>query len=348
MAVSPVHMLKFSLWNPYSLSLDPDGPFPALYRLLTTPSPSIWSLDLGGFSGLCIFISGANSGCGAELARALSRVDCHLILATRNESRGQRVRQDLYRESKGVKAVVSVLELDMTSSKSVATLPSRLNKLSSHLDVVVLNAGTYQTEFRVCPETGWEETVQVNVVATTALTLMLHPFLCRAEAGRLLIVSSEAHAWASPQESSARNLLARLNQPAPYLCYQKYHISKLLLVLWAREISQQHMWRRVSVATVSPGFSRTALFRSFNSSPIARAVERLVCRESDQGAAQYVLALQGMAAGHGNGQFWSDGAWRESSAAASCERGREIQSTLYADVLAILRDASVLDEAWPQ
>ncbi|KAK5996756.1 Short-chain dehydrogenase/reductase phmF [Cladobotryum mycophilum] len=345
MALASLHMLSFSLRNPYSFSLDRDGPFPALFRLLIVRSPSIHTLDLSEFADHTILITGATSGCGFECARALGRVGCNLILTSRNQQRGEDAKQQIQQEAKdaGVETNISVLELDMTSFQSVKSFPSRLDKAATHLDVAILNAGVYQTEFNLCSETGWEETVQVNVLATSALTLLLRPYLSRADSGRLLFVSSEAHAWADPHPYPTRQLLQELNTPDVYPCYQRYHISKLLLVLWASQIAHREEWSKISVASVSPGFSRTSLFRDFNGYTVAKVLENIVCRSSEQGSSQYMYALQNMAKSQGNGRFWSDGAWRSPSTAVSCKSGQEIQSTLYTDVVGILREAGVID-----
>ena len=312
MAVSSLHMLSFSLLNPYTLSLDRDGPFFALYRLLTVASPSIYTLDLSQYAGLTILITGATSGCGLECAKALSRAGCHLILTSRDQKRGEEIKQEILQGARAANAptTVSIVELDMTSFQSLRLLPSRLQELVDHLDVVILNAAVYQTEFSICSQTGWELMIQVNVLATCALTLIFRPYLSRAQSGRLLIVSSEAHAWAQLRSSSSSELLSELNKAHSYPCYQRYHITKLLVILWGRELSRREEWKGVSVAAVSPGFSRSRLFRDFNGSMASRALERVVCRTSEKGASQYMLALHALAPGVTGRCFWSDGMWR--------------------------------------
>lgn len=312
MAFPSLHILPFTLLNPYSLSFDPSGPFPTLFRLLTVTAPSIRTLNLSQYAGRTILITGATSGCGLDCAKAFASVGCRLILTARNEARGEDAKQQVFSEARSAdaKTMVDVVPLDMTSSASVQTFPSRLRQLVQHLDIAILNAGVYRTDFSLCTETGFEAMSQVNILSTAALTLSLRPFLHSAESGCLLVVSSEAHAWANPQHHSARELLEAMKTPKAYPCYQRYHISKLLLILWMRELSRRKEYSDISVAAVSPGFTRSQLFRDFNSLAISRALERAVCRSSEQGAGQYVLALDAMACGRGKGEFWSDAGWR--------------------------------------
>ncbi|KAJ5689635.1 hypothetical protein N7462_004027 [Penicillium macrosclerotiorum] len=333
-------MLSFSLWNSHTFTFDPDGPFPALYRLLTVRSPSIHTLDLTEYAGKFILITGATQGCGLECARALGRVGCHLILTARDLQRGENIKQQIETEAKdlNVATVVDIIELDLKSLKSVNALPRRLEKIISHLDIAILNAGAYQTKFHICQETGWEEIFQVNFLANCNLMMLLRPFLARATRGRVIAVSSEAHAWADPSHASTKMLANQLSKSnsTSYPCYQRYHISKLLLNLWVRDISSREEWNSISVATVSPGFSRTALFRDFNNFRLARLLEKIVCRTSEQGASQYIFALWGLEAGNGNGGFWSDGNLQNPSMIVRSQISWELQSTIYADVMEIL------------
>jgi NAD(P)-dependent dehydrogenase (short-subunit alcohol dehydrogenase family) len=271
-------------------------------------------MNLSRYARNNILITGATSGCGLELALALGRIGCRLILTSRNPDRGELVKQQILEEAEdaGVVTSVDIIHLDLTSPQSIKLVGTLVREKVPQLDIAILNAGVYMTSFHVCPESGWEETIQVNALATAALSLHLRDLLAQSENGRLLIVSSEAHAWAHPQHAPTRNLLENISRPdcKLYPCYQRYHISKLLSVLWTKEISSREEWRGIQVAAVSPGYTRSSLFRTFNSTMLARAIERAACRSPAEGASQYAYALQNMDSEHGNGSFWSDGQWR--------------------------------------
>ncbi|GAB7334585.1 hypothetical protein MBLNU13_g06562t2 [Cladosporium sp. NU13] len=240
---------------------------------------------------------------------------CHLILTSRNRDRGEQVKQQILEEAKaaGVFTTVDVVLLDLKSPDSIGGIETRVQENVSQLDVVILNAGTYTTSFQICPESGWEEMIQVNLLATAALSLHLRQLLARSENAKLLIVSSEAHSWAHPQHNSTKSLLEVIGRSESklYPCYQRYHISKLLSLLWTKEICKRDEWRGIRVAAVSPGYTRSSLFRTFNDAMLARAIERVACRSPADGASQYVFALQNMVTNWYNGHFWSDGQWRK-------------------------------------
>lgn len=315
MSPSPLHMLAFSLCNPYTISFDPDSPFRVLYRALGAHSPAVRTLDLSAYARQNILITGATSGCGLEFALALGCIGCNLVLTSRSRDRGELVKQQILEEAKaaGVLTTVDIVALDLKSPRSIRYIGQLVQEKVPHLDVAILNAGTYTTSFQVCTESGWEEMIQVNSLATAALSLHLRHLLTQSKNGKLLVVSSEAHAWAHPQHHSTKSLLENIGRSdcKEYPCYQRYHISKLLSVLWTKEICSRDEWRGIRVAAVSPGYTRSGLFRTFNNTILARAIERFACRSPAEGASQYAFALEHLDSNWYNGHFWSDGQWRQ-------------------------------------
>ncbi|KAB8233907.1 NAD(P)-binding protein [Aspergillus alliaceus] len=337
MSPSALHMLAFSLRNPYSLSFDRDGPFPVLYRLLRTKCTPTEEIDVTGFENKTILITGVTSGCGLRCAKAFARVACHLIVTARNREKGEdAVRQIIDSlEPSPCAAKVDLLELEMASERSISAFKYKLSKYAS-LDVAILNAGVYQPEFTICPETGQEETIQVNFLSNCAIALLAIPSLLRShDQGRLLLISSEAYAWANPKQHTFSMLLKQLGDPDAYTSYERYHISKLLVVLWVQQLATRLDQNELLVACASPGFSRSSLFRSFNSSKIAQFLEDMVCRSPDEGASQYIMAAKGLD-DHTNGAFFSDGRFRELATAAISEAATGLCDSVWDGVLGIL------------
>ncbi|KAL2868178.1 uncharacterized protein BJX67DRAFT_351254 [Aspergillus lucknowensis] len=310
--MASLHILPFSLNNPYALSLDKDSPFRVLARLLSTKCPPIAGIDLSSFAGKTILITGATGGCGLECAKAFARVGCRLILTARGREKAGAVVNEIEAAAASGEGQtrVDVLELDMASYESIRAFKERLERECQSLDLAVLNAGVYSTGFSKCPETDVEEVTQVNLLSTCAISLLTLPLLLNGpQQSRLLLISSEAHGWANPRQSSFPDLLKALNEPKSYKCYERYHISKLLLVLWTQELATRLDAGKVLVASASPGFTRTGLFRGFNTKTVASLIERVVCRTVEQGAAQNLMAITRMS-GEVNGGFYSDGGFR--------------------------------------
>ncbi|KAI9925098.1 hypothetical protein MW887_006506 [Aspergillus wentii] len=334
-------MLQFSLFNRSTLSLDPDGPIPFTYRILTSKGLTSDDIDLAQLQGKSILITGASGGIGLECARILARVGCRLILTARNAPRAQEMLdkiQEAGMQSDGKTTLESMI-VDCESFESLRMFSAEIGK-RSHLDMAILNAGVYRTEYNSL-ENGWEESIQVNVLSSYVLSLLLLPLLSRApQPGRLLLVSSEAHAWANPKESNLPDLLENLNTPEKYMCQERYYITKLLVVLWAQELAQRVDSDKVLVSSVSPGWCQTTLFRDFNQQGIAYWFEGLFSRTPVDGAYEYCNALVKMEAANA-GRFFAYGRIYPPSRATQSEIARDIRSTMYDDMLDILPESIV-------
>lgn len=91
---------------------------------------------------MLIFISfmsttttGASSGIGAETARVLALRGVHVIMAVRNLSAGNEVKETIIKEVP--KARIDAMELDLSSIASVRKFASEFNSLGLPLNVLV-------------------------------------------------------------------------------------------------------------------------------------------------------------------------------------------------------------------
>ncbi|KAL4949623.1 hypothetical protein BDW69DRAFT_188139 [Aspergillus filifer] len=339
---SALHILPFSLHNPYALSLtNPDSPFRTLIRLLTTRNIQISSIDLSLFTGKTILITGATGGCGFECAKALARVGCRLVLTARSKEKRDVLKREI-ESGEGVSKMTSVdvLVLDMGDYGSIRGFGEELKTGHGFFDAVVLNAGVYCAEFGRC-STGMEETTQVNFLSTAALSLLLLPLLQNApsndnQPSRLLFISSEAHGWSNPQQANLTSLLDTLNDPSAYNPWMRYHISKLLLVLWTKELASQLDPKKILVSSASSNFTRTGMFRGFSHKFGAGLIEKSVCRTAEQGAAQNLEALVQMGSKGGHGGFWSDGGFRRTTAAAKTSNAIGLRESMWDGLMEVL------------
>ncbi|KAL4800219.1 hypothetical protein BDV19DRAFT_384579 [Aspergillus venezuelensis] len=338
---STLHILPFSLHNPYAFSFtNPDSPLRTLIRLLTTPTIQISNIDLSLFTGKTVLITGATGGCGFECARALARVGCRLVLTARTEEKGDVLKREIESEDVSQMTSVDVLVLDMGDYDSIREFAEEVKKGYGFLDAVVLNAGVYCAEFGRC-KMGMEETTQVNFLSTAALSLLLLPLLQNAltkdsQPSRLLFISSEAHGWSNPRQNNLTSLLNALSDPTAYKPWMRYHISKLLLVLWTKELSSRLDPARVLVSSASSNFTRTRMFRGFSHKFVAGLIEKSVCRTAKQGAAQNLEALVQMGGEGGHGGFWSDGEFRRTTAAAKTSNAVGLRESMWDGLMEVL------------
>lgn len=139
------------------------------------------------FSGKVIWITGASSGIGAELAHQLSAQGAKLILTAR--------RADALAEV--VKACKSgecrILTADVAQADTLEQLTKDAIGVFGHIDVVIHSAGISQrsTAINTAMDT-IRKIMEVNFFATVAITKYLLPHFKQRGSGHIVAISSMA------------------------------------------------------------------------------------------------------------------------------------------------------------
>jgi len=116
-------------------------------------------------------------------------------------------------------------------------------------------------------ESGHETNVQINHIGTSIASLQVLPILSKTsnvtgKPSRLTIVSSEGHFWIPFHERTAPNILARMDEKETFgTQMNQYYTTKLLNVLWTRELASKAGKDKVIINTVNPGFCHSGLHR---------------------------------------------------------------------------------------
>jgi len=141
-------------------------------------------------SGRTAVVTGANGGLGLQTARALAGAGANVVMAARDQGKAVRAEADIRATLPDAK--LEIVALDLSSLASVRAAADRI--LASHdvIDILVNNAGVM-----ACPERrtedGFEMQLGVNHLGHFALTAQLLPALLRADAARVVSVTSTAH-----------------------------------------------------------------------------------------------------------------------------------------------------------
>ena len=158
-------------------------------------------------------VTGASRGIGAATAKALAAKGAHVIVTARTTDDLEQVEEAIF--DAGGSATIA--PLDLTESGSIAKLATALGERWPALDLLVLNAATLGT---LGPVAAFDpnqlaQVLTLNVSAQSALIGAFDPMLRKAEAGRVIgltsSVASKARAyWGMYAASKAafENLLA--------------------------------------------------------------------------------------------------------------------------------------------
>lgn len=143
-----------------------------------------------------VWITGASSGLGRELARRLVGLGAQVVLTARNTAA-------LEETAAGASADrVLLLPGDMEKQESLPALAEAAWRAFGGLDMVIFNAGvSHRSVFtETSPETG-SRVLAVNLLSQIALTRHILPLMQKAGAGHIVSVTSLAGRVASPLRS---------------------------------------------------------------------------------------------------------------------------------------------------
>lgn len=222
----------------------------------------------GSLRGQTMLITGANTGLGLESAKRLAAAGARVVVTARTQAKadGAVDRVRAYCAERNVEAPELIgLALDLSSLKSVSSLPERLRAAAGqgvHLEVLMNNAGVMAVPERAETADGFERTVGVNHLGHFALTAGLMPILRKAEGGfRIINVASDAHGFVNRKQVAAA-LEEKLDPP--YTSgWSSYGLSKAANVLFTLELRKRIADAGLAGSAVSlhPGVVATDLAR---------------------------------------------------------------------------------------
>lgn len=214
------------------------------------------SLTVPDLTGKLAVVTGSNSGLGLGVAQRLAAAGANVIMAVRNQSKGQAAAQRI--RTAVPSASVVLKQLDLASLASVAALGLELNAEGRPIDILVNNAGVMQPPQREATSDGFELQFGSNHLGHFALTAHLLPLL-RAGHARVVSLSSLAARFgrinfADPNFSDPR----QKSRYSPTLAYCQSKLATLMFAFELSRLSGKHGWGLTSNAA-HPGLTKTNL-----------------------------------------------------------------------------------------
>jgi NAD(P)-dependent dehydrogenase (short-subunit alcohol dehydrogenase family) len=247
--------------------------------------------------GKTVVITGANSGLGKAASAALAAQGAHIVMICRSPERGRAAQAEIKAES-GSDAVDLILA-DLAVQAEVRRAAEAIMQAYPRLDVLMNNAAVWVNTRKVTPD-GIELQLAVNHLAPFLLTNLLRERLVAtaAETGeaRVVTVSSDAHRF-------ARIRFNDLQSKRLYIGALYYGVTKLMNVLFTRELARRLEGTGVTANALHPGTVNTQLFRF---APLMNALFGGLLRSPQRGAqTQIYLAASPQVSGI-TGQYFND------------------------------------------
>ncbi|GIC94577.1 uncharacterized protein Aud_001906 [Aspergillus udagawae] len=346
----------------------------SLDQLLGTPPPpglpmdSIQAMRWGAkhppkdpqasFVGKVVMISGANSGIGYHAAEKFAKLGASkVILAVRSPAKGYVAKEQIeaaMRRNEKCDDIV-VMQLDMSDFESVKQFATKLEEVTvDGLDVAILNAGIAAPNYTVIETTGWESSLQVNVLSTALLAIRLMPLLRRAAArsgqpSQLTMTGSAGSLSVTPADIpiDAPSVLQALNEPRSFGIRSTYVISKLLVLYIMRGLIDnysetvspdgpmcQNTRLPISVAinVICPGYTITNIGQGgpYYMTVINKLLQMYGGRSAEEGSRSLVsAALLGV---NGHGKFWSHDTFVDQGYMVTSEEGQNLQARVWKEI----------------
>lgn len=189
------------------------------------------------FSNRVIWITGASSGIGEALARALSAEGAAVVLTARRRARLEALASELPGES-------LLVPLDLTDGPSIPDAIQQVIAWKGHVDILINNAGISQRALvEDCELSTVRRVMEINFFAIVDLTQQLLPSMLARGSGQIVNMSSVAGYVGTPLRSA-------------------YCASKHALRAWSDSLRSEVSGRGLSVTTICPGYVRTEISRA--------------------------------------------------------------------------------------
>lgn len=139
-------------------------------------------------AGQIALVTGASRGIGAAIAEALAGVGAHVVLVARDAAALEAVEERIH-EAGGS---ATIAPLDMADGDTISRLTAAIAQRWQKLDILVLNAAMLGTLAPVAAVDGKEfnRLFTLNVLAQQAMIAAAEPLLRRADAGKLIALTS--------------------------------------------------------------------------------------------------------------------------------------------------------------
>ena len=198
-----------------------------------------------------VLITGGNSGIGLCTAEQLAGRGAEVILACRDQDKGQAAVAHIKNAHPAAK--VRLFSLDLSDLDNVRDSAAKIYQELGHIDVLINNAGVVPTQQQYTKD-GYEMQFGVNYLGPVLFTHLMLPLLQKGENPRILHLASVAH-W-----------LGRINKKTwrgrrPYLVLDAYGQSKLANILFSIVLADRLAELGITSNALHPGGVDTPIFR---------------------------------------------------------------------------------------
>jgi NAD(P)-dependent dehydrogenase (short-subunit alcohol dehydrogenase family) len=216
--------------------------------------------------GKRILVTGVSAGLGIETARALAAHGAHVVGAARDLKKAETATAQVRKAAQDNGGSFELVELDLSSLKSVRACADKLLEKGERFDVIIANAGVMATPFGQTLD-GFETQFGTNHLGHFVLVNRIAPLIRKG--GRLVNLSSAGHRYSNV------NLDDPNFERTPYDPFMSYGRSKTANILFAVEFDRRHRANGIRATAVHPGVIQTELARHVDPSRLQGLIQQI-------------------------------------------------------------------------
>uniref|UniRef100_A0A0P6K8I4 Dehydrogenase/reductase SDR family member 7 n=1 Tax=Heterocephalus glaber TaxID=10181 RepID=A0A0P6K8I4_HETGA len=153
-------------------------------------------------TGMVVWVTGASSGIGEELAYQLSKQGASLVLSARRQHELERVKSRCLENGNVKGKDILVLPLDLTDRSSHEVATKTILQEFGRIDILVNNGGRSQRSLVMDANMDvFKELIELNYLGTVSLTKCVLPHMIERKQGKIVTVNSFAGIVSVPLSS---------------------------------------------------------------------------------------------------------------------------------------------------
>lgn len=224
------------------------------------------------------FITGVTSGFGQVIAKHLVEKGYTLLFLARSEEKANALKETILKAHP--ESIIDYVLGDLSSFHSIANAIRIIHEKYKRIDLMILNAGLWNFEFRETRDK-IEETLQVNLLAPIFLFQKLKDLLPANDPVKVIFTASGLH---------QRNLqFDDLEFRSKFSGFRVYRQSKLAIILMTRLLAQTPEFSNICFCCVHPGMVKTELGK--NAVWLSRSIFQMMGQPIDKGAKTHMYLI---------------------------------------------------------
>ncbi|MCB0282637.1 MAG: SDR family oxidoreductase [Calditrichaeota bacterium] len=198
-------------------------------------------------------ITGCSGGIGKQAAIQLAKMNYNIIMLVRDSNKSRIAFDDI--KSQSGNHNIKMFYADLASPESVANVSEKIKSEYAQIDILINNAGILKRKYESTAD-GYEMTLAVNYLAPFLLTKLLLPIVEKSPNGRIINLTSELY-------KKGTAIIEKSPSDNKFNGNKAYANSKMLVVLFTKELARRLENKNVTVNCVHPGVVATDSFREY-------------------------------------------------------------------------------------